>query len=341
MWLAINETPYAAERTLTTDLEGRDTWLVVVKGTFLIQPDGSTELAPKQVPVYQDIEHRGDTELTSLLYETDMVLGKPNTDLLLEGHGHAPHGVETDRLDVRLQVGSIKKAARVWGDRVWKRGRMGRLKLTDPLPFLKMPLLWERAYGGTDKRGPDPESHDWEPRNPVGAGFAVEADHLEGRAAPNVEDLADLISSWKHRPRPVGFGPVARHWLPRRAFAGTYDEDWEKHRFPLLPTDFDERFNQLATEDQQASGHLRGGEAAELINLTPSGILRFTLPKIALRFETRIGSESIESRPALHTVILEPDVPRVLMVWQTSVPCHGRKLKIRWTRITEKKYVEL
>lgn len=49
--------------------------------------------------------------------------------------------------------------------------------------------------------------------------------------------------------------------------------------------------------------------------------------------------ERIRHRGRLHTVILEPDVPRVLMVWHTSLPCRGKKLKLTGTTIIEKPYL--
>ena len=38
---------------------------------------------------------------------------------------------------------------------------------------------------------------------------------------------------------------MAPHWLPRRAWAGTYDDAWRISRAPYLPADFDARFFQL------------------------------------------------------------------------------------------------
>ena len=52
---------------------------------------------------------------------------------------------------------------------------------------------------------------------------------------------------------------------------------------------------------------------------------------------TRFTSgEVLRHRAKLHTVILEPDVPRVLMVWHTHLPCHPKVLKLRRTTITQK-----
>ncbi|HZN60893.1 MAG TPA: DUF2169 domain-containing protein [Planctomycetota bacterium] len=336
MWAVDNQTPFAVERGWTTGLDGRDLWIVVVKGTFLLKPDGATEPAPKQLPPNLAPRHRGEPDKTSLLLDTDFVLSKPNTDVLLEGHAWAPGGREAPQVDLMMKVGPIKRIASVFGDRTWKPGTFG-MKLDEPKPFAKMPLTWERAFGGTDKIAENPKLHDWEPRNPVGRGFAVRPEYLQGQLAPNLEDPTDLIKSPKQRPKPMGFGPVDRVWMPRRLHAGTFDEKWEKERQPLYPKDFDVRFNQCAPEDQQAKGYLKGGEPVELFNVSASGALRFRLPSVELGLQTRIGDDTIDHRAVLYTVILEPDIPRVALVWHTSVPCHGpKKLKLRETKVTLK-----
>jgi hypothetical protein len=155
-----------------------------------------------------------------------------------------------------------------------------------------------------------------------------------------MEDPNDLIGSWHHRPRPAGFGPIPREWLPRANLAGTYDEKWEQSRHPLPPLDFDERFFQCALEDQWVSKPLKGGEWVELRNLTPEGVLRFRLPRVALGFESRFSTgERMRHRPKLHTVILEPDDRRVVMVWQSALRCPMKEYKLRRTLITRKALV--
>jgi hypothetical protein len=64
--------------------------------------------------------------------------------------------------------------------------------------------------------------------------------------------------------------------------------------------------------------------------------LAFRLPRVVLAFETDFFGETVHHRATLHTVIIEPDVPRVMIVWQTSLPCHPKVLKLRQTTITEK-----
>jgi hypothetical protein len=333
MWALDNQTPFAAERGWVRDRTGAEVWIVAVKATLLIGPDGSKKLAPTPEPVSLAPKFRGDPAKSSLLYDTDLVPVKSATDILLHGHAYAPKGTAAKQVDVSMRVGAVRKALRVFGDRYWRVGMLG-LKLSDPDQFVKMPLVYERAHGGADPAMPD---KGWSVRNPVGLGYALKAEHLAGRRAPNVEDPAEPITSPKQQPKLAGFGPIAPHWEARARYGGTYDKKWEEERQPLLPVDFDDRFYQCAPQDQQVPGFLQGGETVELYNLTPSGSLRFTLPRVILGFETSFGRETVRHRAQLHSVILEPDFPRIQMIWQTSLACHSKVLKLKVTTIRRKK----
>ena len=123
--------------------------------------------------------------------------------------------------------------------------------------------------------------------------------------------------------------------------AGTYDERWEKSRSPLVAVDFDDRFYQCAPTDQQTQTPLRGGEWVELSNLTPSGEMRFQLPKVRLGLRTRFAKSGlVEHRAALHSVIIEPDESRVMLVWHAALPCHKDVLSLQHTVIYEKKWLD-
>ncbi len=320
------------------DKNGAEVWLVAVKGTYEIKPNGIPELTEKQVEVCTAPEYSGEPGKSSLKYESDLVYARPHTDIILHGHAYTPHGRPATSVEVTMKVGQLSKTLRVFGNRYWQDGLIG-LNMTDPQPFVKMPIVYERAFGGVDQKSDDPKKHGWERRNPIGTGFAVASEHLVGQLLPNVEYPNEIISSWKQRPHPAGFGPIARDWSPRVELAGTYDEKWEMERLPLVPADFDERFNQCAPEDQQAPGYLRGGELVELHNLSPKSLLRFTLPRVWLSFNTSLGSESINHHAKLHAVILEPDFPRVIMLWHTNLPCHNKEHELEETVITQKEFV--
>jgi len=335
MWQIDNRTPFAAERGWVRDRDGAEIWLVALKCTFDIHPDGTLEVSKEQPPVLRAPEYHGEPGKSSVKFESDLVLTKCTTDVFVVGHACAPEGIPVQQLDVGFRVGPVQKMLRVFGDRVWDGAGP-----TPPQPFLQMPLTYERAFGGVDSRSATPEQ-DWDWRNPVGTGFAVSPENLRGTAVPNIEYPGALVNSWKDRPNPAGFGPIASHWQPRAGFAGTYDDRWMKERQPLLPDDFDDRFFQAAPPDQQAPAFLRGGEPVVLLRMTPQGDLRFQLPRIFPGFETQFfdGSRMLHKVRKLHTVILEPDFPRVSLVWHSALPCHFKVQKLDRTIVTLKENV--
>jgi hypothetical protein len=332
MWQVDNRTPFAAERVWVRDPDGAEVWVVAVKCTFDITPDGEPVVSENQPPVLHTPEYSGEPGASSVRFDADLVRTKKTTDVIVIGHAYAPRGRPVAQMDVAFRVGPVQKVLAVVGDRVW-----GSVGPSSPQPFLTMPLVYERAFGGVDRRSDHPE-RDWEWRNPVGTGFAVSGANLRGVPLPNLEYPNERVSSWKDRPRPAGFGPISSHWQPRVAFAGTYDEAWAKGRRPLLPADFDDRFFQCAPSDQQAPSFLRGGEPVVLYRLTPDGELRFSLPKIFLGFETRFldGSAEIHKERRLHSVIIDGDAPRVSLVWHTALPCHFKVQKLEQTIVTLK-----
>jgi len=327
MWILENNTPFPVERTWITDKRGVMHWVVVVKGTYLINPDGFAVPAEKQEEICRVSMYRGEPGTSSLIYESDFMFVKPATDIILNGHAYALDGKPCPQVDVTMKVAGITKTLRVFGDRFWEKGATG-FKATAPEPFGKMSVVYERAYGGMDKRSDDTEKHGWEPRNPVGVGFTLEPENLTGQRLPNIEYPDQDFH------RPAGFGPIAPHWSPRRELAGTYDETWQNERFPLVPMDFDERFYLCAPEDQQVQGHLNGGEPVALYNLTPGGLLSFELPRVSIRFVTSFyGKEDVEHCATIQTIILEPDVPRMIILWATCLSCHHDVLKLKATAV--------
>jgi hypothetical protein len=332
MWQVDNRTPFAAERGWVRDRDGAEVWLVAVKCTFDIMPDGSTEVSAEQPLVLRVPEYNGEPGKSSLRYEADLVLNKTTTDVVVVGNAYAPNGRPVNELEVGCRVGPVQKVLRVCGDRVWRDGAVSA-----PQPFIRMPLVYERAFGGVDRLSPQPDC-DWDWRNPVGTGFAIQQSNIDGVPLPNIELREQPIRSWEDRPAPAGFGPICSHWQPRAGYAGTYGDKWMKERQPLLPEDFDERFFQCAPADQQAPEFLMGGEPVVLLNLSPKENLRFALPKVYLGFDTRFydGSREFHKIRKLHSVILEPDFPRVSLVWHSALPCHFKVHKLERTIVTLK-----
>jgi hypothetical protein len=340
MWLLDNMTPFAAERTWVRDQGGAEIWIVAVRCSFVIEADGKQVLAPDQAEVSRVPKFSGEPGLSSLVDECDLVHTKKKTDVLVYGCAYSPPGKTTTRQDVRLKVAQIDKTLRVHGDRRWEKSLIG-VDLSAAEPFTQIPIVYERAYGGTDRKDPDPKKHRWQRYNPIGTGFATRKEHLVNEAGPNIEYPNRPYKDWETG-HPAGFGPIARHWAPRVGFAGTYNGDWENTRKPLLPSDFDELFYQCAPEDQQVDGFLKGGEVVELRSLTPDGFLSFRLPRISLSFSTNFyDGTNAQHRAVFHTLNLYPDQRRFEMVWHSQLPSHHKVNKLKETRIRLKRRINV
>lgn len=336
MWLVNNRTPYAADRSWIQDKDANKIWIVVVKATFDIRPDGSTRLSDQQVPVHRMGQYHGKPGESSLAHEADLLWLKPGTDVLVNGSAWPARGRMATSLDVELQAGPVRKTLRVTGDREWRRGIAGAT-LSEPEPFEHMPIVYERAFGGWDRSSADPADHRLEARNPVGTGFLHRGEGAIGTRLPNVEHPGQLMSGWKDKPEPAGLNAVDCAWTPRRELAGTYDDAWRARRFPLWAEDYDPRYGHCAPTDQQVKNHLRGGEPVRLVNLSPHGPLQFELPRIHPTFQTRFGQERVEHRGQLCTVLIEPDHPRVVLAWQASLMCNHRVDELDMTVVGEKR----
>jgi hypothetical protein len=319
-----DKTGFASELVPFQDQHGQLYMIAIVRGTFDLLPGGGVRAAEVQEPVVLDDRYYGEPGKSSVMFASDLARFKPGTDVVMVGSAYAPGGVPASRVDVELTAGPVTKRAVVIGDREWTR-RLGVLSvMTRPEPFLKMPLTYERAFGGSDTTHEDPAKHDWDRRNPVGRGFRVHRP-LDATPLPNVEDPSDLIESPSDRPAPQGFGFVDRSWEPRLKLAGTYDERWQAEQLPLPPEDFDDRFFQAAHPDLVCTPHLRGDEPVRIVGAVPEGVVEFRLPGIAIG----VGVHTRTDDPArgvalLDTVIIRPDERLINLVWRSVVPCRRK-----------------
>jgi hypothetical protein len=333
MWAIVNRTRYAVGKSWARDKNGAHEWLVAVRATFDLAPNGHLALAAEQSPALLSPEYWGDPATTSVRYETDVVPPKPTTDVLVEGSAHAPRARATPRVVASVGVADVRKSIVVHGPRRFSVGPAGTLSTTDSDPFLVRPIRYEEAFGGVDLGDPEPRRQLYDTRNPVGRGVARDLHHLHGQPAHTIEYPGGEM-------RPAGFGPIASFWSPRRERCGTYGSEWERTKKPLLPDDYDERSLQCAPDDQRPSQHLRGEEEVVLENMTPDGVLRFRLPKIYPTFSTWFGSRSEEHRARLGTVLIQPDEGKLILVWQTSLRVAGADVDyLEKTVISEKAYV--
>jgi hypothetical protein len=330
MWFVQNQSQFAVGATFVQDATGAKCWVVAVKGTFTFDSDGRVVRAADQVKVCRTPVFAGDVATSSLREDCDLVPSRPGTDVVLHATAYAPGGRPAPAVDAAVRVGPVVKRLRVVGDRRWE-WRLGRLGLSRPMPFTCLPIEWERTWGGSDPRRSDVV----DPRNPAGVGHACHPEALVGRRAPNVES-PETREGTVTGGVPAGLGPIASHWYERRRHAGTFDETWARTRRPLPPRDFSDAFHRTAPPDQQVAAFLCGGEDVVLWNLVPAGAARFRLPRPDLRCLTLIGHDEVPTTPVLHTVCIEPDARRLVLVWHTAVPCEGREHLLQQTIVAQR-----
>lgn len=318
-----NNTPFAAQLAVFPDQFGIDTLYIIVKATFNIAQQWT--LADEQVPPQADDVYWGDDALTSSIKSaSEMHIGKPATDIILTGQARAPEGHEVRQMDVDLSVAQVNKTIRVFGDRHWDNGA-----ISSPSPFSAMPLVYEKAFGGIHELNGNIIAG--EDRNPVGCGFSGKrkVKEMNGLPVPNLEEPRQLLKQVGDIVRPAGFGFISPNWQPRLAFAGSYDERWQKTQAPYLPEDFDLRFFNMANPDLIYPGYLVGGEPVQINGVHPQGPLQFNLPVVAFTANVAIKSRTEQPRFNLETLLIETNLLQLSMTFRAALPCDKETLKIR------------
>jgi uncharacterized protein YjbI with pentapeptide repeats len=326
----------------------RDSVTVVVKGTFDLVEGGPARPRAEPDPVLGDV-HVGDDPEKGLVYASDLAIFKPRCDVTLVGHAHAPRGSATHaQVGLRLGQGArrVERSIQVFGDRTWKKALGIALAPTDPAPFERMPLVYDRAYGGSGVEV-----------NPVGTGHKSSADADGTIHLPNLEDPSKPIKGPGDTPPPQCLAPVAPTWKQRSRHLGTYDKKWLATRWPYFPEDFDWHAAQHAPASQQTD-EIAPDATYEVRGMSPGGgTIRGRLPEIKPRCFVERSAGDGEGGGGFHELPLkldtahfdmdenklvlvwrallevsEEDAPEVAVVFVTAEPLAGPALSLEEAR---------
>jgi hypothetical protein len=340
--LITNLTNFAIGHLAWKDKSGSGRVVCVVKASYGWNDRGVATVLASTDPLLEADEYADEPATSGLLQAAELGPPKQRIDVLLSGELVFP--APTTEATATLEVGRrLRKTVSVLGDRTWLPGVNKDVVPSRPKPVTRVPIAWEKSFGGTDPK--DPATVDR--RNPVGSGIRKDPADLVGQPAPSFEDPAKRVRSWKDRPNPQGFGPVAPHWLPRAKLAGTFDERWQEERKPLLPEDFDPAYFNVAPADQQLDKFVPG-EEVRLTSMTLPGRDRFFMPDLnvpvlfvaeKMVLETAVEVDTITIFPARRQFSLVARAsfsprPTILSLRQivVGVPTPGRRKAIQTGR---------
>lgn len=329
----INATPFSFEKTVQYNEHGEHIWIVGIKGTYDLHPDGTLALCKKQEPCNAYPVYFGEAGKSTLKRDAELVVYHPGTDIILNGTAYAPNGEAAKSMDVGMSVGPVRKAFRVFGERHWESGIVG-MNISSPKPFESLRLDYEHAYGGKIS---DDEHYS---ANPVGRGFAQSSASLKNTLLPQIEDAAHLIHSWGDRPPPAGLSAIPSQWTPRKELAGTADERWKRTRAPLLPEDFDPQCFCSAAPGMNTGKPLSGGEDVLLWHLTQQDKFTFRLPKVFFNVRSKVNGQLVRNPVQLDRIIIEPDDAKLVMGWRMALNMGRDVRRLNSTYIDTKRNVK-
>jgi hypothetical protein len=265
---------------------------IVVKARFALRHEAPMVITGPSPLVERD-EHRDGDPTKSLAAASDVVPYRSRADVWLTGHAHGPQDRAVLATVVRLALyrgghALVDKTIHVVGTR--------KVAGASPEAFRRMPLVYERAFGGV---GFDD--------NPVGVG----AD--ERQLFPNLVHPQVLE-------RPAGFGPISRYWKARRGELDASARRAVAQAEPDLPDAFDFDYFQAAPVDQRVP-YLHGDEWLVLEGMHPT-LLRVhsRIPRARAVARWIVGDEPGDAIALVADALaIDADAQTCSITWRGSV----------------------
>jgi hypothetical protein len=298
--------------------DGDDLLVVSAKLAFRFDADGKLRLAARPLRRF-DIGF----ETGGLRYPCDFGLPFRGTDCIVLGTAH-PGLVPVESRVVSMRVGTVKKAIRVHGPRVYMAGPRG----VRPGPsgnVVTTPITFDHAYGGFE-----PHSIEREHANPIGRGFAVDPSRLVGTEAHRLEPAEPI-----GLPASAGcFAAIDTDWQPRAGYVGTYDEKWRRTRAPIAPADRDARCHSVVRPEQRSSSPLKLPFSIELCGFRGDDETTIELPLYDVRVSSELarGSGDVHET-TLSRVLVDVDERVIELLFTAHVPLPTKWEKLKFAHV--------
>jgi len=332
----VNQTPVPA-RVSVSSVENvpHRLGMLVAKATFRIAEGGRAELDTQEpIPLYDGDEA---TEV-GVRPRDDLPRHDPAFEVLLLGAAYGPEGRAVAERRVSLSVGAHRRELLVVGDRSWT----SRTSISAPVPFARMPMTFDRTFGGScdvlvDDGAVATVVH---PPNRHGRGFDPEpaaralGDLLKSpngypqwnreRPLPNLEDPAGRIARYEDAPDAVCWSalpmdtllhlqrgvvlPVGNASTPadEAQFASMLGTTWMKDGF------FHRAHPDWVLDVPPA------GVAIEMDGVSPGGPIRFGLPALSVIADFTFGDVVGKRVLAPQMLVLLPEEKRFYLVYRRT-----------------------
>lgn len=315
----VNHTPLPSVLIPSAEAGDDMTILIVCAATFAItalpegkKPEGTNlALAHAQRPVERGAYKHVPADDHSI---------RSGVSVSATGHVYAPDGKAT-RADASLAVGSEQRVVRAFGPRVWREGMFGALSPTSPLPFDRVPMTWELAYGGAVLRKTSMIKHEGReyivpehpvnfPHNADGTGFYLERSDALENPLPQLEHPDLPVRAWDDRPHPVCFAPYPLRGGMRLMALMTEDDKLDMNRMGRLTT---------RAAPWLVFNDLTPGTPITLRGMRPRGeSLTFVVPEVPVIARIVIGALRTSVPLRLDAIDIDADAAEVRFVYRVA-----------------------
>ncbi|MBL4682989.1 MAG: DUF2169 domain-containing protein [Nannocystaceae bacterium] len=324
----VNQTPVVADVQLSQE-PGCDykSGMLLAKATFGYDPTGRVWMIDQDpIPLYKEDEQ---TEL-GLLPGDYVPRDDPAFEVIVLGAAYSGRG-PAPRRPVTLTVGEVTRQIMVFGDRTWNERRVGSATIGAPVPFTRIPLTYEFAFGGSVPANLDMDTvMDIEDRmNKYGRGFDATklANDLAAafkapagfpflkyeRPLPNLENPAALIQDWNDAPDPHCWATIP---TDIGFMMSELIHHFEQHKWPLGRDRTTPMMYQRAHPDW-------------IIDVPPAGApiimkglhpevdaVTFGLPQVRVLADFELGERTGTRELVPHMLMLLPDEQRFYIVYR-------------------------
>lgn len=251
----------------------------------------------------------------------DTIFAKDVVGVCATGFVYPTKGEQAREAMAALRVGAVDTQLIAFGTRVWRRGAWGGLAPSAPLPFDRVAMIWENAYGGMTEEPAQiveldgeeafvPEYESGFPLNFSGKGFHTNESRAVDKPLPQLEDPRNLVQRWDDRPEPLCFAPYPL-WGGLRAQHLLKDKHFELSGVSKLGS----RAAPRTTFDEIAPG-----TEILLAGMRPRGeILQFAVPPVPVRILVRVGNSSEIQIPRLDGIEIDAEANEVRLVYRAKV----------------------